>query len=919
MHQETSGLARHSVDKPHTGAWANSEPGGYQGEYIRRDVVQSVVAELTAGSSCGVLLVGSPGVGKSFIAQRVLEQLDSQYFVVHVRGSASCSAMNFGALSVLLNELDSASIQQPLMMLRGLTHLLHKMAQGRGIIIFVDNAHELDEMSALTIAQLSVGGHVRLLAACEEMPDAAGDIMSLWKDDLLRRVDILPFDFKDTASILQLKYGGRFSFSAARALWVASGGNGLFVKVLTEEQMVQGLVISHDGAWLLRGTPVVITGEIRGIIKARLSRLSPGQRDIVQLLALGGTIPLQRLMQVAKPEDIDALQESSDIDISSDHPAVVKIADPVSSAIIASIVPPGRSAELRRRLNAVLGDHEDNSQCLKEVSWSLDCGECITSEKALEAARAANKASDPYAALRFLRQLRTSKDHPSAAIESAWAHLSLNQASSVLVILKDLDETALDVPFQEWIALQVSMSELDRRSRSTTVNARLRLAEVESKLASQPAARTLDFAAVSQSVRVSMAELAAFDGRFKEVDHLLENADRADLQTETGLVAAGLLCASMAISGDMSRAMRLSDEIASAAYNQTITDRVLREIRGLWIQLLLVGGEYKQCDVYLHSLSQSREPLSRLGGMFEIAPGLLQLHRGQIDDALCSLEVGAHQLLAHDPDGLAGLAFAACSFAAALKGDERRTEAFLAKIGTVPSGASWITNRLTRYYELCARAEGGINNAIVERLLAEAEHDFASSATGPALQFLSVAARTGNMQLGPRLKAFSGQASGSFAALCTSMGEAFITSDSEMMLAASRDSDAAGNAIFARDAARKAVLCAEESGNRILLRTAQRAQQSLEDRFSGSTSDHQLLATSGLTAREREVAKAAAAGISNRRIAEQMHVSVRTIEGHLYQVYAKLHVTSRAELKDAVAPPAGQTAVGSEKLQRRLS
>ena len=40
----------------------------------------------------------------------------------------------------------------------------------------------------------------------------------------------------------------------------------------------------------------------------------------------------------------------------------------------------------------------------------------------------------------------------------------------------------------------------------------------------------------------------------------------------------------------------------------------------------------------------------------------------------------------------------------------------------------------------------------------------------------------------------------------------------------------------------------------------------------------------------------AAAGASNKEIARDMGVSVRTVEGHLYQVYAKLQVTSRVEL-----------------------
>jgi len=55
-----------------------------------------------------------------------------------------------------------------------------------------------------------------------------------------------------------------------------------------------------------------------------------------------------------------------------------------------------------------------------------------------------------------------------------------------------------------------------------------------------------------------------------------------------------------------------------------------------------------------------------------------------------------------------------------------------------------------------------------------------------------------------------------------------------------------------------------------------------------------------LTAREREIALLAARGLSNRSIAEQLVVSVRTIENHLQQAYNKLGVRGRSELADAL-------------------
>jgi DNA-binding CsgD family transcriptional regulator len=58
--------------------------------------------------------------------------------------------------------------------------------------------------------------------------------------------------------------------------------------------------------------------------------------------------------------------------------------------------------------------------------------------------------------------------------------------------------------------------------------------------------------------------------------------------------------------------------------------------------------------------------------------------------------------------------------------------------------------------------------------------------------------------------------------------------------------------------------------------------------------------TQQLTRREREVAGLAASGASSRQIAAGLCVSSRTVENHLQRIYAKLGVTSRDELAEAL-------------------
>jgi DNA-binding CsgD family transcriptional regulator len=55
-----------------------------------------------------------------------------------------------------------------------------------------------------------------------------------------------------------------------------------------------------------------------------------------------------------------------------------------------------------------------------------------------------------------------------------------------------------------------------------------------------------------------------------------------------------------------------------------------------------------------------------------------------------------------------------------------------------------------------------------------------------------------------------------------------------------------------------------------------------------------------LTPQEREIALLAATGLTNKQIGQRLHLSHRTVGAHLYRVFPKLGITSRAALRDAL-------------------
>ena len=56
-----------------------------------------------------------------------------------------------------------------------------------------------------------------------------------------------------------------------------------------------------------------------------------------------------------------------------------------------------------------------------------------------------------------------------------------------------------------------------------------------------------------------------------------------------------------------------------------------------------------------------------------------------------------------------------------------------------------------------------------------------------------------------------------------------------------------------------------------------------------------------LTAQELQIGKLAAEGLSNREIGERLFLSHRTIGSHLYRIFPKLGISSRSQLRDALA------------------
>jgi DNA-binding CsgD family transcriptional regulator len=100
--------------------------------------------------------------------------------------------------------------------------------------------------------------------------------------------------------------------------------------------------------------------------------------------------------------------------------------------------------------------------------------------------------------------------------------------------------------------------------------------------------------------------------------------------------------------------------------------------------------------------------------------------------------------------------------------------------------------------------------------------------------------------------------------------------------------------------ARRQLAAAAQTFRR-LAATPWAARADRELRATGITVSTADTGLASLTPQQRQIALLAAAGHTNKEIAARLFLSPRTVSTHLYQVFPKLGITSRAALRDALA------------------
>ncbi|MEJ3654600.1 LuxR C-terminal-related transcriptional regulator [Actinomycetes bacterium KLBMP 9759] len=173
---------------------------------------------------------------------------------------------------------------------------------------------------------------------------------------------------------------------------------------------------------------------------------------------------------------------------------------------------------------------------------------------------------------------------------------------------------------------------------------------------------------------------------------------------------------------------------------------------------------------------------------------------------------------------------------------------------------------------------------------------------GGEVDALHTAVRFGDATGAERLDELAGMLDGPRAASAAAHAAALAAGDGAALTAVSAATERWGALLVAADAAAQAALAHHRRGDRTAAIAAAGRAAELADRCEGAVTPALRDAAQPLplTSREREIVMLAAAGLSNKKIAERLVVSVRTVEGHLYRACTKLHVSTRGALVEVL-------------------
>ena len=872
--------------------------------------LEAVRIALTSKESLGVVITGSRGVGKSSLARTAVSELGPDVWSLQLRGGPAAEKTPYGCLAFLLARLPQAYMGSPTAILRGITSLIKSDAAGRQCIITLDTAGSIDDMSAGVLLNVLLTGTARIVAVAPKSSDLPADFHWLLTDRRLTEVRLDNLNELQTRQVLLSLLGHRVSASLVSTYHSIVGGNPLLLKALVTEQQQSGNLVLADSVWTLRDK-VVLDGaaSLDDIVRSRWARKTPETREVIEMLSCARSVELSRLTTLYGAGIVADMEDAGLLDIDGSDSRWVSLREKYVGDVVRSWLSIARRRELR---NLLLGGVEPDpsamtvDELMAFAAWTHECEAELSPDMALAAAEAAVQLFDPRLALTYADALK--RDDPQwvpAQRQKAAAYLLLDLPVQAMAALDDISRPQLDSLSADEYAhvvaaksqVMVWLPEHTERVPGLLEEARRRLGVEQGLADSWPD----PLVAAANRISLSEFEYKAFVGDFSSMIPALEAAADPARNADTWfrMNSSVILMTALSLTGremDALRLMRqLGGQISDAAHIVGLRERFAAEA----YLVLLMAGQWRRCiDLLDPPGTREAHRLPYRSAAAELSAGIAYVYSGRGAAALDSLLSAAAQLELRPAHSSLHAAYAAIALAYAQIGNAGQARKYLEKLRRPAGPCSFPTRSIIEFCaDMAGRWLGEADSAA--RLKESARQNIAAgryTLAGISLLGATVNGTEADFRL---MEDVAGHRQGPLAEISRLIAVGSRSKDAKTLLAGGELAATLElDAVEARCMA-LAVDYARQAGDSVSARTA----QARLDVLAATVASLPIVPSSGsplLTSRERQIARLAGRGSSNRDIALEMGVSVRTVEGHLYQVFTKLGVTSRGDLTGLV-------------------
>ncbi|MFF5171472.1 ATP-binding protein [Micromonospora sp. NPDC000089] len=880
---------------------------GFVGRRAELDRLRSAVRDDHAD---GLFLSGSAGVGKSRLLREAVSALPTdRYAIWFVSASTATPALPFGGLAQVLPAAQPAGLS-PAGVLRWGVEVLREQAAGRPIVLAIDDAHLLDPPSAALVHLLGRAANTTILGTLRSGEQIPLPIRALWTDDLVEHAELGPLGPTETTDLLAAILDGPVDATSADRLFRLSAGNPLLVRELVLAAGGSDELHRAYGVWRWTGR-LELAPTLTDLIDARIGRLEPGVRAVLELVAFGEPLGLHLLDQAADPADVELAEERGLITVAHDDRRVdVRLAHPLYGEVIRRRCPVTRTRRLHARLAELLErvGARRRGDLLRVAVWRLGSGTAQDAGQLLGAAVQAFARYDVPLATRLAR----------AALDADGGFDAAELLATILVFADRPDE-ALRV--LDSVADQVHDDR--RRSRWVTVRGMVsywglsRLSTVD-ELAAEAA--TLTDPGDRSRVRAFEAIMRLHG---LDTDAALR-LSRSVLDRPAACVAAREL-ARCAVAHLDAACGRFTDSAAAVARVAVETPRWRADMPYLQLAMelargtrLALAGDLPGIDAIAADefADQAGAGDFRLGtGYLAVLQAYAARLRGRAGEAL-TLSLGACAVLTTSRV-YAGLAHAERAQAAALRGEAEHAAAAMAEADRTHSAGMAVLYPWLEQARAAVLAAGGDLPGAAKHLGELADRLRADGLAGHEVLVLHDLVRLGQATapVGPtrtdgsrrtvaqRLGELSERVDGPLAPLLARYARAAAGGDGPGLLAAAEGLAERDLPLWAAEAVAQALPPLRRSA---AATAAHRRLADLLGRCDAVRTPALDALRPALTDREFEIALLAADGVTSRVIAERLFLSIRTVENHLQRVYSKLGVAGRGELRTALRSFPGQ-------------